>query len=70
MIVTECNAGYIILEKKKEFIVFQLQVVRYNFKQKGKCNADNFNQIPQFIVSDIVWDTNPCLLYTSDAADE
>ena len=29
--------------------------------QKAKCNADNFNQIPQFIVGDIVWDTNPVL---------
>ena len=39
--------------------MFQLQVVRYNFKQKAKCNADNINEIPQFIVGDIVWDTNP-----------
>ena len=29
--------------------------------QKAKCNADNFNQIPQFIVDDIVWDTNPVI---------
>ena len=43
--------------------MFQLQVVRYNFnqKKKAKCNADNFNQIPQFIVGDIVWDTNPVI---------
>ena len=43
--------------------MFQLQVVRYNFKQmqKAKCNADNFNQIPQFIVGDMVWDTNPVI---------
>ena len=33
---TECNAGYIILEQKEEFIMFQLQVVRYNFKQNAK----------------------------------
>ena len=29
--------------------------------QKAKCNANNFNQIPQFIVGDIVWDTNPVI---------
>jgi len=31
---TECNAGYIILEQKEEFIMFQLQVVRFQKKCK------------------------------------
>ena len=34
--------------------------------QKANCNADNFNQIPQFIVGDIVWDTNPLIVYQLD----
>ena len=29
--------------------------------QKAKCNSNNFNQIPQFIAGDIVWDTNPVI---------
>ena len=57
---TECNAGYIILEQKEEFIMFQLQVVGNNKNKNAKSKvqyADNFNQIPQFIVGDIVHGT-------------
>ena len=37
MIVTQSVMHIIsILEKKEEFIMFQLQVVRYNFKQNAK----------------------------------
>ena len=31
--------------------------------QKAKCNADNFNQIPQFIVGDIVWDSTNSVIF-------
>ena len=44
--------------------MFQLQVVRNNKNKNAKSKvqyADNFNQIPQFIVGDIVWDTNPVI---------
>ena len=29
--------------------------------QKAKSNADNFNEIPQFIVGDIIWYNNPVI---------